>query len=135
MTSATPTSSDSAVSGRNAWRPALDFVLNSPACMVAAGLLVRVVYILAGRLYHLDTQRWWAFEMANIGYSLALGHGFSSPWRGSTGPTAWTAPLYPWVVSLAFVPTGRLSRFSCSTASSRRSPVGRSFASRAGCSA
>ena len=102
MSSATPTSSASAVSGRNAWGPVLDFVLNSPACMVAAGLAIRVVYILAGCLYHLDAQRWWAFEMANIGYSLALGHGFSSPFRGSTGPTAWTAPIYPWIVSLAF---------------------------------
>jgi len=45
---------------------------------------------------------WVDLEMANIGYSLASGHGFASPWGGYTGPTAWTAPVYPWVVSLAF---------------------------------
>ena len=52
---------------------------------------------------HLFTQSYWGkFEMACIGRSLALGHGFSSPWVGDTGPTAWTAPLYPWIVSLVF---------------------------------
>ena len=40
--------------------------------------------------------------MANLAYSMATGHGFSSPFGGDTGPSAWTAPLYPWVISLAF---------------------------------
>ena len=102
MSSAIPASSDSVIPRRNAWPPALHSILYSPLWMVLAGLAIRVACILGGRLYHLDAQRWFAFEMANIGYSLALGHGFSSPWRGSTGPTAWTAPLYPYVVSLAF---------------------------------
>ena len=35
------------------------------------------------------------FESGNIAYSLARGHGFGSPLRIDTGPTAWMTPLYP----------------------------------------
>jgi 4-amino-4-deoxy-L-arabinose transferase-like glycosyltransferase len=35
------------------------------------------------------------FESGNIAHSLATGHGFSSPFRVETGPTAWMTPLYP----------------------------------------
>ena len=35
------------------------------------------------------------FESGNIAYSLARGHGFGSPFRIDTGPTAWMTPLYP----------------------------------------
>jgi 4-amino-4-deoxy-L-arabinose transferase-like glycosyltransferase len=35
------------------------------------------------------------FESGNIAYSLASGHGFGSPFRVDTGPTAWMPPLYP----------------------------------------
>ena len=35
--------------------------------------------------------------------------GFSSPFGGNTGPSAWTAPVYPWIVSLAFRAFGSYS--------------------------
>ncbi len=35
------------------------------------------------------------FECGNIAVSLARGHGFSSPFRVATGPTAWMTPVYP----------------------------------------
>jgi len=35
------------------------------------------------------------FESGNIANSLASGKGFSSPFRVSTGPTAWMTPVYP----------------------------------------
>ena len=35
-------------------------------------------------------------------YSIATGRGFSSPFGGETGPSAWTAPVYPYIVALAF---------------------------------
>jgi 4-amino-4-deoxy-L-arabinose transferase-like glycosyltransferase len=35
------------------------------------------------------------FESGNIAHSLATGHGFSSPFRVDTGPTAWMTPAYP----------------------------------------
>jgi 4-amino-4-deoxy-L-arabinose transferase-like glycosyltransferase len=39
------------------------------------------------------------YEPGNIGYSIALGHGFGSPFRAETGPTAWVAPVYPYIVA------------------------------------
>lgn len=41
-------------------------------------------------------------ESGNIAASLATGHGFSSPFRVDTGPTAWMTPVYPWLVSEIF---------------------------------
>lgn len=39
------------------------------------------------------------FESGNIAVSLATGHGFGSPFRVDTGPTAWMTPLYPLLLS------------------------------------
>ncbi len=39
------------------------------------------------------------FESGNIAMSLASGHGFGSPFRVDTGPTAWMTPLYPLLLS------------------------------------
>ncbi len=39
------------------------------------------------------------FESGNIAASLASGHGFGSPFRVDTGPTAWMTPLYPVLLS------------------------------------
>jgi hypothetical protein len=39
------------------------------------------------------------FESGNIAYSLASGHGFGSPFRADTGPTAWMTPVYPLILS------------------------------------
>jgi hypothetical protein len=41
-------------------------------------------------------------ESGNIAASLASGHGFSSPFRIETGPTAWMPPLYPWLLAGIF---------------------------------
>jgi 4-amino-4-deoxy-L-arabinose transferase-like glycosyltransferase len=41
-------------------------------------------------------------ESGNIAASLASGHGFSSPFRIETGPTAWMPPAYPWLVAGIF---------------------------------
>src|SRR5215813_7202974 len=42
------------------------------------------------------------YEPGNIAYSLATGHGFSSPLRGDTGPTAWSSPVYPLLLAGIF---------------------------------
>jgi 4-amino-4-deoxy-L-arabinose transferase-like glycosyltransferase len=39
------------------------------------------------------------FESGNIAVSLATGHGFASPFRVDTGPTAWMTPIYPLLLS------------------------------------
>jgi hypothetical protein len=42
-------------------------------------------------------------EAGNIAISLASGHGFGSPFRVDTGPTAWITPVYPWLLSRIFL--------------------------------
>jgi 4-amino-4-deoxy-L-arabinose transferase-like glycosyltransferase len=73
--------------------------------MVLIGFAVRVLYILLAHSYKFrttDANFSFGWEIGRIAYSLANGHGFSSPFGGDTGPSAWTAPIYPWIVSLAF---------------------------------
>jgi len=44
----------------------------------------------------------FAWEMGRIGRSIALGHGFGSPYEGNTGPSAWEPPLYPFLMGGVF---------------------------------
>ena len=40
--------------------------------------------------------------MGRVARSIALGRGFSSPYDGNTGPTAWEPPLYPYLMAGVF---------------------------------
>jgi len=40
--------------------------------------------------------------MGRIGRSIALGQGFSNPYGGNTGPSAWEPPLYPYLIGGVF---------------------------------
>jgi len=44
----------------------------------------------------------FGWEMGRIGRSIALGHGFSNPYEGNTGPSAWEPPLYPFLIGGVF---------------------------------
>src|ERR1700735_5807351 len=44
----------------------------------------------------------FGWEMGRVGQSIALGQGFSSPYGGNTGPTAWEPPLYPYLMGGVF---------------------------------
>jgi 4-amino-4-deoxy-L-arabinose transferase-like glycosyltransferase len=44
----------------------------------------------------------FGFEMGRVGRSIALGQGFSNPYGGSTGPSAWEPPLYPYLIGEVF---------------------------------
>jgi hypothetical protein len=44
----------------------------------------------------------FAWEMGRIGRSIALGQGFSNPYEGNTGPSAWEPPLYPSLIGGVF---------------------------------
>ena len=79
--------------------------LTSIWLILAIGLAVRVGFLLE------YTSRYsrhalgvipFLFESGNIAYSLATGEGFSSPFRVPTGPTAWSTPVYPLLLSLIF---------------------------------
>jgi 4-amino-4-deoxy-L-arabinose transferase-like glycosyltransferase len=96
---ASPASSTVAISS-----PREDFLpaaLRSPATAVAAALLLRLGFL------YLANQAGGDFfavgqEAGNIAWSLALGHGYSSPLVGMQGPTAWVAPVYPLFLALGF---------------------------------
>jgi len=70
--------------------------------MVVVAFLLRIATAALWSIHRFNMPYWATFEMANIGYALFLGHGFSDPWGLITGPTAWTAPVYPWLVHLVF---------------------------------
>jgi 4-amino-4-deoxy-L-arabinose transferase-like glycosyltransferase len=44
----------------------------------------------------------FGWEMGRVARSIATGHGFSSPYDGDTGPTAWEPPLYPYLMAGVF---------------------------------
>ena len=50
--------------------------------------------------------------MGRVGRSIALGQGFSNPYDGNTGPTAWEPPLYPFLIGGVFKIFGVYSRAS-----------------------
>ena len=54
----------------------------------------------------------FGWEMGRIGRSIALGQGFSSPYDGDTGPTAWEPPLYPFLIGGVFKIFGVYTRAS-----------------------
>ena len=54
----------------------------------------------------------FGWEMGRIGRSIALGQGFSSPYEGDTGPSAWEPPLYPILIGGVFKIFGIYSRTS-----------------------
>ncbi len=73
--------------------------------MVLIAFAARVLWIALAHTYRIRTTEHnfgFGWEIGRIAYSLANGMGFSSPFGGNTGPSAWTAPVYPWIVSLAF---------------------------------
>jgi len=66
---------------------------------------VRVLYITLAHTYRIktyDDHLPFGQEMGRIARSVATGLGFSDPFRGHTGPTAWVGPLYPLLVGGVF---------------------------------
>jgi len=54
----------------------------------------------------------FGYEMGRIGRALALGQGFSNPFNGVTGRTAWEPPLYPFLIGGVFKLFGIYTRAS-----------------------
>src|SRR5215469_17156002 len=80
-------------------------IRNSPFWIVAIAFLLRLAWIILGHTYKFktaDDNFSFGWEMGRIAASLASGHGFSSPFGPSTGPTAWEPPLYPYLMAGVF---------------------------------
>jgi 4-amino-4-deoxy-L-arabinose transferase-like glycosyltransferase len=83
--------------------------------MVAIALFLRVGWIIVGHTYKFKTTDHnfsFGWEMGRIGAAIASGHGFSNPFNGTTGPTAWESPLYPYLIAGVFHFFGIYSRAS-----------------------
>jgi hypothetical protein len=66
--------------------------------ILIVALLVRLYFVydfVAGVPRQAVSTIPFLFEVGNIANSLANGHGFGSPFRAETGPTAWMTPLFP----------------------------------------
>ena len=86
-------------------RPNLAAIPRSVWWMVLLSLVVQVALIGVFRQYHTRTGEdnfGFGFEMGRIGRSIALGQGFSNPYGGHTGPSAWEPPLYPYLIGGVF---------------------------------
>ena len=93
----------------------LETILRSPLWMVLIGFAIRVLWIAIAHTYRIRTTEHnfgFGWETGRIAYALAHGMGFSSPFGADTGPSAWTAPIYPWIVSIAFRVFGSYSAAS-----------------------
>ena len=66
---------------------------------------VRVLYLSLAHTYRIrdyDDHMLFGEEMGRVARALATGFGFSDPFRGHTGPTAWVGPLFPLVLAGVF---------------------------------
>jgi hypothetical protein len=83
----------------------LILVFTAPAFIVAVAFALRIGFAWQQQLHiahrALSTIP-FLFEPGNIAYSIFMGHGFGSPLRDPTGPTAWTTPVYPYLLAGIF---------------------------------
>src|SRR5260370_21449312 len=67
--------------------------------IVMVAFLLRLTVITVGHTYRITPRRdhfQFGWEMGRLARSIAQAHGFSSPTDLNSGPTAWTAPVYPY---------------------------------------
>ena len=90
-------------------------LFHSPWFIVTVALLLRLLVITVGHTYNITPRRdhfQFGWEMGRIARSIATGNGFGSPTDLSTGPTAWEAPLYPYLLAAIFRVFGVYSHVS-----------------------
>jgi 4-amino-4-deoxy-L-arabinose transferase-like glycosyltransferase len=83
--------------------------------MVLTALAIRLIVMVFLLPEQLDPERnhWhMGFEAGKIAYSIASGHGFSSPLFEETGPTAWMTPVYPYLIAGVFKIFGTYTKLS-----------------------
>ena len=76
---------------------------------------VRVIYLTLAHTYRFrpyDDHMLFGEEMGRVARALATGYGFSDPFRGHTGPTAWVGPLFPLLLAGVFKLFGVFSPLS-----------------------
>jgi 4-amino-4-deoxy-L-arabinose transferase-like glycosyltransferase len=80
------------------------------ALLFGVGFLLRFAFVLWHKTYVFPAGG--IYEDVSIAMRLATGQGFSSPFGLDTGPTAWIAPGYPFLISTVFKAFGVYSTTS-----------------------
>jgi 4-amino-4-deoxy-L-arabinose transferase-like glycosyltransferase len=73
--------------------------------IVLVALFLRLAVITVGHTYRITPRRdhfQFGWEMGRLARSIAQGRGFSSPTDLDSGPSAWTAPIYPYILAGVF---------------------------------
>ena len=86
-----------------------------PLLVFWVAFAVRVLYLTLAHTYRFrpyDDHMLFGEEMGRIARALATGFGFSDPFRGHTGPTAWVGPLFPLLLAGVFKLFGVFSPLS-----------------------
>jgi 4-amino-4-deoxy-L-arabinose transferase-like glycosyltransferase len=79
--------------------------VRAPWSVFWAAFALRVLYLTLAHTYRIrpyDDHMLFGEEMGRIARALATGFGFSDPFRGHTGPTAWVGPLFPLILGGVF---------------------------------
>ncbi|MGE5204720.1 MAG: ArnT family glycosyltransferase, partial [Chlamydiota bacterium] len=77
----------------------------SPLFIVAVAFLARAWSLVLHHLYNIPAaygHLLFGYEVGRIASAVASGKGFSSPFPGFSGPTAWLGPVYPLLVAGVF---------------------------------
>ena len=75
---------------------------SSATVIFAVALLIRLAASMLLYPLQLDPRcEYWGFgwETGRIAHSISVGRGFASPVYGSDEPTAWMAPVYPYLLA------------------------------------
>jgi 4-amino-4-deoxy-L-arabinose transferase-like glycosyltransferase len=86
-------------------KASLPAVPKSVLWLVVLSFLLQVVMISVFRQYRTRAEEdhfGFGWEMGRVARSIALGQGFSNPYGGNTGPSAWEPPLYPYLMAGVF---------------------------------
>lgn len=84
--------------------------------MVGVALAIRVAVLLCtyqGRLIPIMNYWFMGQEEGHVAQSIVQGHGFGNPLYTQTGPTAWFAPVYPYILAGFFKVFGTFTPASC----------------------
>lgn len=78
---------------------------HSVLLIVIVAFVLRLLVITVGHTYRITPRRdhfQFGWETGRIARSIAEGHGFSSPTDLDSGPSAWTAPVYSYILAGIF---------------------------------
>ncbi|MBV9182871.1 MAG: glycosyltransferase family 39 protein [Acidobacteria bacterium] len=89
--------------------------IRSVVFVMGTAFLLRLAVITIGHTYRITPRRdhfQFGWEMGRLARSIAKGWGFSSPTDLDSGPSAWTGPVYPYILAGIFKVCGIYSKAS-----------------------